>query len=189
MIKKERAIGAVRSLVNDGIAKIPAAERKDRTVLESLAVDVADTAILLHRERIAAGLRRAGLDVSDTEDITFDKILDMVSKKSGYDVREFSSDGFKDAVLSQLSTDISEKLGVKVNLKNGLQAAIDGAVEDAIKNGRVNALVPENVHAGLRRLSLAKRAGVSVDVVERIEHAKKQAAWRKEHGNGEWVAV
>lgn len=187
MVAKTRVSASMRALVDEKLSKVPAPMRDDRSTLENIAVEVANIAMQAHREKIAAALRRAGMDVSDDAEISVDAITAMIKSKSGFDLQSLDLDELKTKVLSNLSTDLSERLGLEIDLKNGLEAGINQAVDSAIKSGRVGQVVTEGVNRALRRISLARRAGVDVETVRRIENAKKQARFRATAPAKTWV--
>lgn len=180
MIAKNRVVGSLNNLIDSKMAV------KDRGALESVAYDVADAAIIIYREKVAAGLRRAGIEFRDDESITTDKILEAVKVKSGMDLASFDIEEIKTKALRELSTDISNRLGFEIDLRNGVQAGIDGAVVAAIKVGG-GKLVGMALKTRLRRLKLAELAGVSPLDVKRVYNAKRQAEWRKSAAATVWV--
>jgi uncharacterized NAD-dependent epimerase/dehydratase family protein len=187
MIYKDRVKGSLNNLIDSKYSDLSVGDRFDRGALEGVAYDVANAAILVYREKIAAGLRRAGLDVADTDDLTVDTVLAAVKAKTGVDLRSFDVDEIKDVALRELSTDISERLGFDIDLRDGLEAALDGAVEAAIaKGGSVVARAGQKV--ALRRLALAEKAGVSVLDVRRVQNARRQREWRKSAPPMIWVS-
>jgi hypothetical protein len=186
MIKKERVRGTLNNLIDSKVAALPLADRGQRTALEGVAYDVADAAIIVCRERIAAGLRRVGIEFDDTDTITADKIFEAIKVKSGIDLRSFDIEELKTQALKGLSTSVSEKLGFEVDLDNGVTRAIEDAVEAAIKAGGSH-LVTLAKKAALRRLALARKAGVTVREIKKIENAKRQAKFRESAPPAVWV--
>ena len=182
MINKERVTGSLNNLIASKVAK-----NRDAAGFEGVAYDIADAALVIYREKIAAGLRRAGIEFADNETIDSDAILRAVKVKTGIDLQSFDIEEIKTKVVSELSTDISERLGFDIDLKNGLQAGIDGAVAAAIKVGG-GKLVSEGLRTRLRRLNLAKMAGLSIVDVDRVYAAKKQSDYRRRASRPVWVA-
>lgn len=185
MIKKERVHGTLSNLIDNKLSAVPKADRGERTALEGVAYDVADAAIIVYREKIAAGLRRAGLEFSDADTLTTDKIFDAIKVKSGIDLRSFDIEELKTQALKGLSTSVSEKLGFEVNLDNGVTRAIEDAVEAAIKAGGSN-IITKVKKAALRRLALARKAGITVKDIKKIENAKRQSIFRENAPPAVW---
>lgn len=187
MIKKERVKGALNQLIDSKYSELSVGDRFDRTALERVAYDVADAAIVVYREKIAAGLRRAGLEFADDETLTTDKILDAVKAKTGIDLRSFDIEEIKEKALFELSSDISERVGFDIDLKNGLENGLDAAVDAAIARGG-SVLASASIKGKLRLLAIAQRAGVSLEDVKKVSDAIKQKNYRKNAARPVWVA-
>lgn len=186
-IKKERAQASLDRLITDGNALLKKVEYVDNTSTEGIAYDIADTAIYVYRAKIAAALRRAGLEIGDEEDLNSGVILDAVRFKTGLNLQSFDVEEIKTAVIRSLSTAITERLGFEVDLKDGIEAAIENSAEAAIAAGG-RKLISLGQKALLNRMALANRAGVGLDVVNKVYAAKRQAEWRKNAPPAYWVS-
>jgi hypothetical protein len=167
MISKQRIKGTIRSKVQDAYYAA-GGKKADESAWEGVAGGVVDSLILLHQEKIAAALRRAGLDVGDNDVLNEASILAMVNKKTGLDIQSFSPDAIADAVAKSISREVSERIGFDVDLTNGIDAALDDIAAKAALSGRVNKVVSPAIARRLKDTAVAAAAGCSVDDVRRV---------------------
>ena len=140
MIAKVRLQGTVNNTVSDQFHQARKAGNGE-SFWRGVAGGVADVLIVAHREKIAAGLRRAGFEIGDDDVLSEAVIVAMVAKKTEIDISSFDGEEISQKVMQYLSKIISEKIGVSVDLSLGFDAMIEGAAKSAIASGRVNQLI------------------------------------------------
>ena len=177
MIRKQRVIGTIRNSVLTAYKDNNQAQ--DETIWEGIAGGVVDSILLIHQDKVAAGLRRLGLEVEDGAVISQASLTALVAQKTGIEITSLDSDEIASKVAAALSKDLSNRVGFDVDLSNGLNGAIDAAVEAAMASGRANKLVSGNTARKMRTMAAAFAAGVSEQDYKRINNAKRQATWRQ----------
>jgi hypothetical protein len=187
MIKKSRVNASLNHLIEKNYAALNSEDRADQSLKEAAAYQIADAAIYIYREKIAAALRRAGLDIGDTDDLDTAVILEAVKVKTGVDLTSFNVNEVREKVISGLSTAMTERLGFEIDLKNGLDRAIEDAATAALAAGG-RSLLTSGKKALLRNAGVARRAGVGLDVVNKAFAAKRQSEWRKQAPPAYWVS-
>lgn len=177
-IKTARVMGTTNNVISDEFQKAKSQKTEGETFWQGVAGGVVDVLIVAHREKIAAGLRRAGFDIGDDEPLNEKTIVTLVAKKTGIDLTSFDPDEIKSKVIAYLSKDLSERIGFDIDLSQGLGAAVDAAAAAAIASGRANKLVQTDTAKSIRELAAAAAAGLSVEGWRKMKNAKKQKKYR-----------
>ena len=181
-IKQARVSESVKVKINDAIER----ERIDELPAGSLAEGVADAVIILYREKIEAGLRRAGIDVQPGQALNIDTLRVLLSKRAGLDIRSWAGDDVVQAVSVAVSGALSEALGVQISLDGDIRSQVVLAAIEAVKNNKPGKLVTQATINRLRDLAALGQLGLGPQDARRLKNRAYQKKYSLSHKQA-WV--
>lgn len=133
------------------------------SIREAFTEAVADKVIQRYQAKIAAGFRRAGIEIEDGEPLTADKLLTIVQDRTGLEINNLTPEGVTSAVDRLLSERLSAALGVQVTTvldRQAMMASLDEAVKQAIRDGRAAEFISKKAMKAARQFATFKRRGI-----------------------------
>lgn len=151
---------------------------------DALKEGLVQAAIDKYQPKIAAAMRRAGLDVADDQELTQETITDAIREKTGLDLEDLTRESIAAALDGAIARELSAQLGVEVSsvldLEN-LKSEVIAAAVESVKSGRANALMTSRIIGRVRVAATWARAGVAPAEQARIMGAWYQKKYRRTH--------
>jgi hypothetical protein len=157
---------------------------RGRTVDDSpdaLADAVIDFGVTIASEKVANGLKAAGLGLPDGT-LSAESIRIALSGKIGADIADLSPDGIADALNRRLSLEVGALLGVDgVDLLGGgdLGSQARALALQAIASGRPSKLVSASLMRELRTSAAFLAAGLSIQDKAAAQNRARQRRFRQ----------
>lgn len=160
-------------------------ERGRESIKEAFSEAVADKVLQRYQVKIAAGFRRAGVEIEDGEPLTAEKLLTIIKDRTGLEINNLTPDGVMSAVDRLLAERLSEALGVTVTTvfdRQAMMAAMEESVKQAIRDGRAAEFIGKHAMRAARQYATFKRRGIeSPEDHRRIMLAWYQKKYRRTH--------
>lgn len=159
--------------------------RGRESIKEAFSEAIADKVLQRYQVKIAAGFRRAGVEIEDGEPLTAEKLLTIIKDRTGLEINTLSPEGVMSAVDRLLSERLSEALGVTVTTvfdRQAMMAAMEESVKQAIRDGRAAEFIGKHAMRAARQYATFKRRGIeSPEDHRRIMLAWYQKKYRRTH--------
>lgn len=160
-------------------------ERGRESIKEAFSEAIADKVLQRYQVKIAAGFRRAGVEIEDGEPLTAEKLLTIIKDRTGLEINNLSPEGVMSAVDRLLSERLSAAMGVTVTTvfdRQAMIAAMDESVKQAIRDGRAAEFIGKHAMRAARKYATFKRRGIeSPEDHRRIMLAWYQKKYRRTH--------
>ena len=160
-------------------------ERGRESIKEAFSEAIADKVLQRYQVKIAAGFRRAGVEIEDGEPLTAEKLLTIIKDRTGLDINNLTPDGVMSAVDRLLAERLSAALGVTVTTvfdRQAMMAAMEESVKQAIRDGRAAEFIGAQAMRAARKYATFKRRGIeSPEDHRRIMLAWYQKKYRRTH--------
>lgn len=151
-------------------------ERGRESIKEAFSEAVADKVLQRYQVKIAAGFRRAGVEIEDGEPLTAEKLLTIIKDRTGLEINNLSPEGVMSAVDRLLSERLSAAMGVTVTTvfdRQAMMAAMDESVKQAIRDGRAAEFIGKHAMRAARKYATFKRRGIESPE----DHRRIMLAW------------
>ena len=152
---------------------------------EAFSEAIADKVLQRYQVKIAAGFRRAGVEIEDGEPLTAEKLLTIIKDRTGLEINNLTPEGVMSAVDRLLSERLSAAMGVTVTTvfdRQAMMAAMDESVKQAIRDGRAAEFIGKHAMRAARKYATFKRRGIeSPEDHRRIMLAWYQKKYRRTH--------
>lgn len=159
--------------------------RGRESIKEAFSEAIADKVLQRYQVKIAAGFRRAGVEIEDGEPLTAEKLLTIIKDRTGLEINNLSPEGVMSAVDRLLSERLSAAMGVTVTTvfdRQAMMAAMDESVKQAIRDGRAAEFIGKHAMRAARKYATFKRRGIeSPEDHRRIMLAWYQKKYRRTH--------
>ena len=159
--------------------------RGRESIKEAVAEAIADKVLQRYQVKIAAGFRRAGVEIEDGEPLTAEKLLTIIKDRTGLEINNLTPEGVMSAVDRLLSERLSAAMGVTVTTvfdRQAMMAAMDESVKQAIRDGRAAEFIGKHAMRAARKYATFKRRGIeSPEDHRRIMLAWYQKKYRRTH--------
>lgn len=160
-------------------------EHGRESIRDAFTEAVADKVLQRYQVKIAAGFRRAGVEIEDGEPLTAEKLVTIIQDRTGLDIQHLSPEGVTTAVDKLLAERLSALMGVTVTTvfdRDAMMAAMEESVKQAIRDGRAAEFIGKHAMSAARRFATFKRRGVeSPEDHRRIMLAWYQKKYRRTH--------
>ena len=159
--------------------------RGRESIKEAFSEAIADKVLQRYQVKIAAGFRRAGVEIEDGEPLTAEKLLTIIKDRTGLEINNLTPEGVMSAVDRLLSERLSAAMGVTVTTvfdRQAMMAAMDESVKQAIRDGRAAEFIGKHAMRAARKYATFKRRGIeSPEDHRRIMLAWYQKKYRRTH--------
>lgn len=159
--------------------------RGRESIKEAFSEAIADKVLQRYQVKIAAGFRRAGVEIEDGEPLTAEKLLTIIKDRTGLEINNLSPEGVMSAVDRLLSERLSAAMGVTVTTvfdRQAMMAAMEESVKQAIRDGRAAEFIGKHAMRAARKYATFKRRGIeSPEDHRRIMLAWYQKKYRRTH--------
>lgn len=159
--------------------------RGRESIKEAFSEAIADKVLQRYQVKIAAGFRRAGVEIEDGEPLTAEKMLTIIKDRTGLEINNLSPEGVMSAVDSLLSERLSAAMGVTVTTvfdRQAMMAAMEESVKQAIRDGRAAEFIGAQAMRAARKYATFKRRGIeSTEDHRRVMLAWYQKKYRRTH--------
>lgn len=159
--------------------------RGRESIKEAFSEAIADKVLQRYQVKIAAGFRRAGVEIEDGEPLTAEKLLTIIKDRTGLEINNLSPEGVMSAVDRLLSERLSAAMGVTVTTvfdRQAMMEAMEESVKQAIRDGRAAEFIGKHAMRAARKYATFKRRGIeSPEDHRRIMLAWYQKKYRRTH--------
>lgn len=153
------------------------------SVREAFTEAVADQVLKRYQDKIAAGFRRAGVEIDDGTPLTAEKLRTIIQDRTGLELTALTPEAVTAAVDKLLAQRLSVALGVTVTTvldRDEMMRSLEGAVKEAIASGRASEFISAHAMRAARQFATFQRRGVETkDDQRRIMLAWYQKKYRR----------
>lgn len=159
--------------------------RGRESIRDAFGEAVANKVLQRYQVKIAAGFRRAGVEIDESQPLTAEALLTIIQERTGLEINNLSPEGVMKAVDRLLAQRLSALMGVTVTTvfdREAMMAAMEESVKQAIRDGRAADFIGRHAMNAAQRYATFKRRGIeSPEDHRRIMLAWYQKKYRRTH--------